>query len=213
MSSAFSSVLTSGSSERDAATDHELRTALAMIVGYAELLRTRDDPELWREAPERILAAAERLSATIDRLAEAEPSTEERPPEVARIVDSPAAPRGTDFRIAVAGGDDAVLQQLRAALPSESFALVPAETVAPADDPHLLVVDWADVTDAGPGLVTAFQARAPSTPVLVVLSGEGEGFPRPPAVDAVLTRPVTNLHLLAKVYELVSPPTARAAAG
>lgn len=45
---------------------HELRAPLAIVVGYAELLRRRDDPELREEGTQRILQAAERLTATID---------------------------------------------------------------------------------------------------------------------------------------------------
>jgi signal transduction histidine kinase len=47
---------------------HELRTPLAVVVGYAELLRTRDDPAVRKEASERILEAAERLSRALDDL-------------------------------------------------------------------------------------------------------------------------------------------------
>ena len=44
---------------------HELRTPLSVIVGYAELLRVRDDDEIRREATTRILEGAERLSSAI----------------------------------------------------------------------------------------------------------------------------------------------------
>jgi signal transduction histidine kinase len=48
---------------------HELRTPLAVIVGYAELLVARgDEPELRSEAAERILEAAKRLSESLDAL-------------------------------------------------------------------------------------------------------------------------------------------------
>ena len=46
---------------------HDLKTPLAMIVGYAELLQTRpDDEEIRREAPALIIEAAERLGRTLD---------------------------------------------------------------------------------------------------------------------------------------------------
>ena len=45
---------------------HELRTPLSVIIGYAELLRIRDDEQTRREAPVRIQEAAERLSAVIE---------------------------------------------------------------------------------------------------------------------------------------------------
>jgi signal transduction histidine kinase len=47
---------------------HELRTPLAVIVGYAELVGRRDDEAVRREASERILEAAERLSYALDDL-------------------------------------------------------------------------------------------------------------------------------------------------
>ncbi|MBA3365904.1 MAG: hypothetical protein H0U03_08995 [Actinobacteria bacterium] len=49
---------------------HDLKTPLAMIVGYAELLDTRDDEEIRREAPQLIMQAAERLSSALDQLLE-----------------------------------------------------------------------------------------------------------------------------------------------
>jgi signal transduction histidine kinase len=45
---------------------HRLRTPLTVIVGYAELLRMRDDETTRREAPLRILEAAEGLLALVD---------------------------------------------------------------------------------------------------------------------------------------------------
>jgi two-component system OmpR family sensor kinase len=47
---------------------HEVRTPLAVVVGYAELLAHRDDEETRRQAPVRILEAAEVLSNVVDDL-------------------------------------------------------------------------------------------------------------------------------------------------
>ncbi len=47
---------------------HELRTPLAVITGFAELLRVRDDPQTKRDASARIQESAVRLSASIDEL-------------------------------------------------------------------------------------------------------------------------------------------------
>ena len=48
---------------------HDLRTPLAVIVGYAELLGARGaDPEFRRTATERIMEAAQRLSASLDAM-------------------------------------------------------------------------------------------------------------------------------------------------
>ena len=47
---------------------HALRTPLAIVVGYGELLKARDDERTRVEAAERILDAAERLTAVVDDL-------------------------------------------------------------------------------------------------------------------------------------------------
>jgi signal transduction histidine kinase len=47
---------------------HDLRTPLGVVIGYAELLRARDDERIRREAVPRIIEAAERLSALLDEL-------------------------------------------------------------------------------------------------------------------------------------------------
>lgn len=47
---------------------HALRTPLAVIIGYAELLQARDDERTRREAAHRITEAAERLSTEIEQL-------------------------------------------------------------------------------------------------------------------------------------------------
>ena len=47
---------------------HELRTPLAAIRGFAELLQARDDERTRVEASARIMEAAERLSTAIDAL-------------------------------------------------------------------------------------------------------------------------------------------------
>ena len=47
---------------------HELKTPLAVIAGFAELLQARDDDETRRQAATHIAEASERLSKAIDRL-------------------------------------------------------------------------------------------------------------------------------------------------
>ena len=49
---------------------HELRTPLAVIAGYAELLAARDDDQTRRQAAAGISEAAARLGALVDELAE-----------------------------------------------------------------------------------------------------------------------------------------------
>jgi signal transduction histidine kinase len=45
---------------------HDLNTPLAVIIGYGELVGTRDDAETRVEASRMIVQAAERLSREID---------------------------------------------------------------------------------------------------------------------------------------------------
>lgn len=47
---------------------HELRTPLAVIAGYAELLAARDDDQTRLEAARSIGEAVERLRGTLDRV-------------------------------------------------------------------------------------------------------------------------------------------------
>jgi light-regulated signal transduction histidine kinase (bacteriophytochrome) len=54
--------------EERARVRHDLKSHLTLILGYADLLRTRDDETLRREAPARIIEAAERLSLGLDEL-------------------------------------------------------------------------------------------------------------------------------------------------
>lgn len=57
--------------QRDAelsALAHELKTPLAVISGFAELLSMRDDEKTRVEAPKRITEASERLSLVLDDL-------------------------------------------------------------------------------------------------------------------------------------------------
>lgn len=50
---------------------HDLKTSLAIIIGYGELVGTRgDDEETRLEASRMIVQAAERLSAELDQLLE-----------------------------------------------------------------------------------------------------------------------------------------------
>jgi len=56
--------------EPRAALAHELRTPLAAIVGYAELLERRPDERTRLEAAARIKEAAQRIDETLGRLLE-----------------------------------------------------------------------------------------------------------------------------------------------
>lgn len=52
------------------AVAHELKTPLAVITGFAELLAARDDERTRREAAKHITEASSRLSKAVDDLLE-----------------------------------------------------------------------------------------------------------------------------------------------
>lgn len=56
------------SEELLATVEHELRTPISVIVGYAELLEQRATEAAQREAARHIRDAAERLRATVEQL-------------------------------------------------------------------------------------------------------------------------------------------------
>ena len=57
-----------GRDELRARLAHDLKTPLAVIIGYGELLGTRDDEATRIEASRMIVQAAERLSRELDEL-------------------------------------------------------------------------------------------------------------------------------------------------
>ena len=54
--------------EQLSALAHELKTPLAVIAGFAELLAVRDDERTRREATAQIMVASERLANALDDL-------------------------------------------------------------------------------------------------------------------------------------------------
>ena len=54
--------------EQLSAFEHELKTPIAAIKGFAELLATRSDEETRREAAENITAGIRRLEKSVDAI-------------------------------------------------------------------------------------------------------------------------------------------------
>lgn len=189
--------------ERAALLDHELRTPLAMIVGYAELLETRDDERTRDEATKRIREAAERLGSLIEALVAGS-----APAMTGDDGSRDPVPAGSPspYRVSVVG-DPAVRRLLRMTLLPELFDLVEAADgkeaveLARANPPDLVVLDWqmprADV-------LTEFKTAYPGLPIVVVtVQGRAHVQERSLQPDVVLTKPVTSPELLAAVERLL----------
>ena len=189
---------------------HRLRTPLAVITGYAELLERREGEETRREATARIIDAAARLSAGIDEaLARFEslslpdeagtPATESVTPTAAR-------------RVLLVDDEENVRRLLRATFPGDAFDIVEAPdgeaAIATLDDAHpeLVLLDWHLPGVSGAQTLQALKRREPSLGV-IVLTADGDPKSRETAVelgaDGFLTKPFSPLQLLAECERLL----------
>jgi two-component system, OmpR family, phosphate regulon response regulator PhoB len=202
-----------------AALAHELKTPIAVIAGYAELLTMRNDEETRTAAAEQILAAAQRLSGAVDALLG---------------LDSPAAPRGgpsADLaaatgrrdgraaRIMIVDDDVFVRRLLRLTLPTTEFELAEASdggialALVEAQRPDLVLLDWQMPTVPGDEVLPRLKERDPSLPVVVLTAaGEERGHARRLGADAFLTKPFSPLELLRTIEKLLEPRRAERAA-
>ncbi len=199
---------------------HELKTALAMVVGYAELLQTRDDPEIRRQAPSRILEAAERLSATLEAvLATAGEDAADEPH--ADAVATLAVRSRNAQRLLLLSNDEVAARSVARTFPQQMFHL---ENAPPTIDAlglvrhygaDLVLLDWKSGY-SGADILAELKIRQPDLPVIVLSEARDEDRVRRVAgvlgADAVLLKPVSQLLLLAKAHELLSPPLLPAAA-
>jgi CheY-like chemotaxis protein len=174
---------------------HDLKAPLAVISGYAELLRVRDDETTRRDAPLRILEAAERLSGQIDRLLDHLDGRDAQPAEPGRPL----------RRIVLVDDDRALRGLLRATLPEDEYEVVEAgdtrAAVAEIDgDVDLVVLDWLLPDGTGGDVLAEVKARRPDLPV-IVLTAEADA--PADAADAFLTKPFSPIELLDLVERLL----------
>ncbi len=178
---------------------HELKTPLAVITGYADLLRIREDEGMRREASERILEAAERLSHGIDELVERLAAAEEPAAALPRA----ARPR----RILLVDDDAALRSLLTATFPSEHFELVEAgdgeQALALAETEELdaVVLDWDLPKVTGAEVLASLKRRDPGLAVIVLTV---DAHAEAGAADAFLTKPFSPVQLLDQVDQLLS---------
>ena len=198
---------------------HELKTALAMVVGYAELLQTRDDPEIRRQAPDRILEAAERLSDTLETVLTTAGDDVEEQPDTGTLA---ALPRSQNARrLLLLSDDELASRSVSRTFPQAVFDIANAPATIAAlglvrdYDPDLVLLDWKSGY-SGADILAELKIRQPDLPVIVLSDATDEDRVRRVAgalgADAVLSKPVSQLLLLAKAHELLSPPLLRVAA-
>ena len=187
---------------------HELKTALSMIMGFAELLETREDEETRSEATQGIVLAATRLQATID-------SMTEEPYDGSAFqgyeLDDPGEPDGRR-RLMVIDDDPSELEVLRAAFARESFDMLEVRDAdqgfAVLDDvrPDLVILDWTLPGGGGAATLAELKLRNPDLPVIVI-SDESDPKQRQIAslldADEFLTRPFNAVELVGKA-DLIS---------
>jgi CheY-like chemotaxis protein len=187
---------------------HELNTALSMIVGFAELLETRDDAETRAEATRGIVQAATRLRGLVESIAGTsldEPLFDDEPIEFNGAPDR--------HRVLVIDDNPTELEVLRAAFPQDEFDLLEvrdadeAFQVLDAARPDFVILDWKLPGGGGAETLAELKLRKPDLPV-VVLGEAGDPKQRQIAtlLDAedYLPRPFNPVELLGRIEELAT---------
>ncbi len=193
---------------------HDVMSPLAAIVGYADLLRTRDDERIRREAPLRIAEAAKDLQRAVQALVGGLDSPVPGRPEPADVGPPPEmrAP-GVPRRRLLLVDDDTVLRTLlRTTLPADAYDVLEASDggialrLMHASKPALVVLDWQLPVRSGADVLGEIKRDLPELPVLI-LTGEHDPEPRRRAeelgADAFLTKPFSPLELLQAIDRLL----------
>jgi two-component system, chemotaxis family, chemotaxis protein CheY len=161
-------------SELIAQLAHDLKNPIAVITGYAELLGIRDDEEIRREAPDRILEAAAQLSELIEGMLSG--ATEPVHGPTRSIPSLPAQQFwGEGSRAVVIADDDKLLRRLlRTALPPDGFTVYEADDgdaalqLVDAHNPVLLLLDLSMPRRSGVEVLAVLRTTHPQLPVIVV---------------------------------------------
>jgi CheY-like chemotaxis protein len=182
---------------------HELKTALSMIMGFAELLETREDAETRAEAARGIVLAAARLQTTLESLIGAPLDPEVDDPVDAQPPAEPTGPR----RLMVIDDDPSEVEVLRAAFSGDGFELLeirdPDEGFELLDEvkPDLVILDWKLPGGGGAETLAELKLLNPDLPV-IVLADDGDPKQRQIATlldaDEFLTRPVNGVELVTR---------------
>jgi CheY-like chemotaxis protein len=192
---------------------HDLLSPLAVIVGYAELLRTRKDERFLDEAVEGIIAATFQLKGAVQTFVSKAEAFEKPRPE--RVVDVRSRMRlvtGRPRRIVLVDDDPLVRRLLRTTLPAESFDVVEApdgETalrLVGGRAAALMVLDWHLPARSGAEVLAESKSRFPAMPVLVLTAAhdpEQRSHAARLGADVFLTKPFSPSELLAAIERLL----------
>jgi CheY-like chemotaxis protein len=179
------------------AVEHDLRTPLAVIAGYAELLRDRNDERTRSEAIERILEGVERLRSELDALAA----------RVSRVPERSGANR-RPRRILLVEDDEDVRRLLHATFAEDDFELLEAPdgeralALVGERSPELVVLDWQLPGRSGSDVLQQLKGRSPA-PRVVVLTADPRAAAEAGDADAFLTKPFSPLQLLSEIERLL----------
>lgn len=192
---------------------HELRTPLAIIAGYAELLEVRRDDATREEAARVIGEAAARLSRALDDIGATlktagTPRLERLAETLVLHRDSPSAKR-----VLIVDDDPTIRSLLRLTLPEDEYTVVEAADGREAlrlfeEEPaDFVLLDWNMPPPAGGELLAALRRTAPDVP-LVVLTGSTDARASGEALEhgatAFLTKPFSPRQLLDVVEHLLA---------
>jgi CheY-like chemotaxis protein len=190
---------------------HELKTPIAVIRGYAELLAMRDDDETREAASVQILEAARRLTELVD---EALPASADAGPDspIGQNANRSAAQHGRrrPARIAIVDDDPFVRRLLRLTLPPDDFELAEAsdgDTALGLVQTHgseLVLLDWRMPRVSGGEVLRQLKERNVDLPVIVVTADAAERtVAERLGADAFLTKPFSPLELLETIERLL----------
>jgi CheY-like chemotaxis protein len=179
--------------ERRSELAHELRNPLAVISGYAELLRLREDERTRLEASARILEAVDQLSSVFDSVVERFLPRERPQPTGVR-------------RIALVDDEEPLRTLLRATLLPSEYAVMEARTGEDAlalfakEQPDLVVLDWNLPGRSGAEVLQELKASRPDLPVIVLTADQRADAA---GADAFLVKPFSPLELLDVIERLL----------
>lgn len=197
---------------------HDVMSPLAVIVGYAELLRTRDDEKIRREAPDVIVEAAAQLKEAVRALVYGTERVDAQ--DQSHGTNGSSSPTrlfgGVRRRIVLVDDDPIVRRLLRTTLPSESFDVLEASDgdaalrLVDGAEPSLVVLDWRLPGRSGAEVLAESKRRFPTLPVLV-LTGVRDPEQREQAAqlgaDVFLTKPFSPSELLETIERLLGERT------